>query len=277
MSPVEHHFEQHGPAPERRPHNKISEKMVIYTHRYLDWHTSPGVCFNPVAPATLPGPQRFRAKHILKTYILLYDGRGADAAQFEAKPPSSNVADGLWRSVLRGTRHCADSAGLIYCQLRRCFHRRCNHPDRNRTGPVRHHRDRHRPAVSPYPPQTTGGLSVSRTVVEAGDSITVAGSGFTPNSTVTVSLSARVSAQAMQIAQVSRTLTARIRVVAPGTDVGGNTGGSIIINNDNRVTCTSNATGNCSGLQHRSDRRKHQHQQQQLRQVRIHRQRSQGD
>lgn len=97
------------------------------------------------------------------------------------------------------------------------------------------------PATSPYPP-TTGGLSVSRTVVEAGDSLTVSGSGFAPNSAVSVSLSPRVSAQAMQIAQVSRTLTARIRVVAPGTGVGGNGGGSIVINNDNRVTCTSNAT-----------------------------------
>lgn len=96
------------------------------------------------------------------------------------------------------------------------------------------------PATSPYPP-TTGGLSVSRTVVVAGESIAVAGSGFAPSTTVTVSLSARLSAQAMQIAQVSRTLTARIRVVAPGDGVG-NGGGSVIINNDNRVTCTSNAT-----------------------------------
>jgi hypothetical protein len=96
------------------------------------------------------------------------------------------------------------------------------------------------PLATPYPP-TTGGLSVSRTVVEAGDSITVAGSGFAPSTTVTVSLSARLSAQAMQIAQVSRTLTARIRVVAPGDGVG-NAGGSVIINNDNRVTCTSNAS-----------------------------------
>ena len=96
------------------------------------------------------------------------------------------------------------------------------------------------PAATPYPP-TTGGLSVSSTVVTAGSSITVAGSGFAPNTTVTVSLSARLSAQSMQIAQVSRTLTARIRVVAPGTGVGTG-GGSVIINNDNRVTCTSNAT-----------------------------------
>ena len=96
------------------------------------------------------------------------------------------------------------------------------------------------PAATPYPP-TTGGLSVSSTVVTAGSSITVAGSGFAPNTTVTVSLSARLSAQSMQIAQVSRTLTARIRVVAPGTGVGTG-GGTVIINNDNRVTCTSNAT-----------------------------------
>ncbi len=98
------------------------------------------------------------------------------------------------------------------------------------------------PVASPYPP-TTGGLSVSRTVVEAGDSITVAGSGFTASSTVVVSLSARLSAQAsMTIAQTApRTLTARIRVVAPGTGTG-NAGGSVIINNDNRVTCTSNAS-----------------------------------
>jgi hypothetical protein len=105
------------------------------------------------------------------------------------------------------------------------------------------------PAATPYPP-TTGGLSVSRTVVEAGDSLTVSGSGFAPNTAVVVSLSARLSAASnLTIAQVSRTLTARIRVVAPGTDIGGggNGGGSIVINNDNRVTCTSNATATASG------------------------------
>lgn len=97
------------------------------------------------------------------------------------------------------------------------------------------------PVASPYPPSTTGGLTVSRTVVEAGDSITVSGGGFAPNTTVTVSLSARLSAQSMQIAQVTRVLTARIRVVAPGTGVVPGAG-SVIINNDNTVTCVSNAT-----------------------------------
>lgn len=96
------------------------------------------------------------------------------------------------------------------------------------------------PLASPYPPTTTGGLSVSRTVVEAGDSIVVAGGGFAPNTTVTVRLSARLSAQSMQIAQVTRVLTARIRVVAPGAGVGA--GGSVVINNDNRVSCVSNAS-----------------------------------
>lgn len=104
------------------------------------------------------------------------------------------------------------------------------------------------PLATPYPPTTTGGLSVSRTVVEAGDSITVSGAGFAPNTSVVVGLSARLSAASnLTIAQVSRTLTARIRVVAPGTDVGGgNGGGSVVINNDNRVTCTSNATATAS-------------------------------
>jgi hypothetical protein len=103
------------------------------------------------------------------------------------------------------------------------------------------------PAATPYPPASTGGLSVSRTVVEAGDSITVSGGGFAPNTTVVVSLSARLSAaNNLTIAQVTRTLTARIRVVAPGTDVGGGGGGSIIINNDNRVSCVSNATATAS-------------------------------
>ncbi|CAN5815357.1 hypothetical protein BH23ACT12_BH23ACT12_02910 [soil metagenome] len=97
------------------------------------------------------------------------------------------------------------------------------------------------PVASTYPPTTTGGLTVSRTVVEAGDSITVAGSGFAPGTPVDVSLSARRSAQSMTIAQVSRILTARICVVAPGTGTGIG-GGSVVINNDNRVTCTSNAT-----------------------------------
>lgn len=100
------------------------------------------------------------------------------------------------------------------------------------------------PAATPYPP-TSGGLSVSRTVVDScgSNSITVAGSGFAPSTTVTVSLSPRLSAGAMQIAQVSRTLTATIRVVGcTGVDPGTGAGGSVIINNDNRVTCTSNAS-----------------------------------
>lgn len=108
------------------------------------------------------------------------------------------------------------------------------------------------PVTSPYPPTSTGSLSVSRTVVVAGETITVAGSGFAPNTTVTVRLAFVASADAtLNIAQTTttRTLVARIRVVAPGDgddddEVGG--GGTIIINNDNRVSCTSNATATAS-------------------------------
>ena len=104
------------------------------------------------------------------------------------------------------------------------------------------------PVTGPYPPTSTGSLSVSSNVVVAGQSITVSGGGFTPNSTVTVSLHfvASASDSTFTIAQTTtgpRVLTARIKVVAPGTDLDKDLGGgTTIINNDNRVSCVSNAT-----------------------------------
>jgi hypothetical protein len=95
------------------------------------------------------------------------------------------------------------------------------------------------PATSPYPPTSTGSLAVSKTVVVAGESITVSGSGFAANTPVVVGLSFVASASSnMTIAQTNtlRTLTARIRVVAPGA-VGA--GGNITINNN--ASCTSDA------------------------------------
>lgn len=97
------------------------------------------------------------------------------------------------------------------------------------------------PATSPYPPTSTGSLSVSQTVVVAGQSITVQGSGYAANTPVVVSLSFVASAaNQLQIAQTNtvRTLTARIRVVAPGAPTG-NVGGNITINNN--ASCTSDA------------------------------------
>ena len=43
------------------------------------------------------------------------------------------------------------------------------------------------PTTAPYPP-VTGTLTVSETVVEPGDTITVSGSGYAPNSSVTVTM-----------------------------------------------------------------------------------------
>jgi hypothetical protein len=102
------------------------------------------------------------------------------------------------------------------------------------------------PATSPYPPTSTGSLAVSRTVVVAGESITVSGSGFAANTPVVVTLSFVANAASnMTIAQANtvRTLTARIRVVAPGTGVG-DAGGNITINNN--ASCTSDAKATAS-------------------------------
>ncbi|HEX2178988.1 MAG TPA: hypothetical protein VHL54_05635 [Actinomycetota bacterium] len=103
------------------------------------------------------------------------------------------------------------------------------------------------PATSPYPPTSTGSLAVSANVVQAGQSITVSGSGFAANTPVVVSLSFVANAASnMTIAQTTntvRTLTARIRVVAPGTGVG-DAGGNITINNN--ASCTSDAKATAS-------------------------------
>jgi hypothetical protein len=103
------------------------------------------------------------------------------------------------------------------------------------------------PATSPYPPTSTGSLAVSANVVQAGQSITVSGSGFAANTPVVVGLSFVANAASnMTIAQTTntvRTLTARIRVVAPGTGVG-NAGGNITINNN--ASCTSDAKATAS-------------------------------
>ncbi len=114
------------------------------------------------------------------------------------------------------------------------------------------------PLTSPYPPTSTGGLAVSSTVVVAGQSITVSGGGFSPNTTVTVSLVFVASASngQLQIAQattaVPRTLRARIQVVAPGTGTGTDKGaGNVVINTDNRVSCTSNATATAASNEYR--------------------------
>lgn len=120
------------------------------------------------------------------------------------------------------------------------------------------------PQASPYPPSSSGSLLVSRTVVEAGDTIAVAGGGFAPGSTVSVTLHPVSSASAQfTIAQtnVPRVLTARIQVVddddddddddrdddADNDDDVATGTGSIVINNDNRVSCTSNATAAAAG------------------------------
>lgn len=110
------------------------------------------------------------------------------------------------------------------------------------------------PIATPYPPSTRS-LSVSSTVVVAGQSISVAGGGLAPGSNVTVSLHFVASAgeSGLNIAQATLTtcsLFARIRVVAPGTGVDDDddkaAGGNIVINNDNRVSCVSNATATAS-------------------------------
>lgn len=107
------------------------------------------------------------------------------------------------------------------------------------------------PATSPYPPTSTGSLAVSKTVVVAGESITVSGSGFAANTPVVVTLSFVASASSnMKVAQTTntlRTLTARIRVVAPGTDVVPGAG-NITINNN--ASCTSDAKATAASSYH---------------------------
>jgi len=107
------------------------------------------------------------------------------------------------------------------------------------------------PVTGPYPPPHSGGLAVSATKVVAGQSIAVSGSGFAPNTAVTVTLSPAASSSdsSHKIAATTtlRTLTAHICVVAPGTDLDKDLGGgTTIINNDNRVSCVSNATATAS-------------------------------
>lgn len=96
------------------------------------------------------------------------------------------------------------------------------------------------PVAGAYPPSSTGSLSVSSTVVVAGSSLTASGCGFAANTPVTLSIAFVASASAeFNIAQTvtTRTLTARIRVVAP--EAPGAPAGNITINNN--VSCVSDA------------------------------------
>lgn len=101
----------------------------------------------------------------------------------------------------------------------------------------------------PYPPSgtgsSTGSLSVSSTVVVAGSSLTASGCGFAANTPVTLRIAFVASASAeFNIAQTTttRTLTARIRVVAP--EAQGAPAGNITINNN--VSCVSDAKATAS-------------------------------
>ena len=74
------------------------------------------------------------------------------------------------------------------------------------------------PASTPYPPSSAPSISVDRTVVRAGETVRVTGSGFSPNTTVTLRLE---FVSSFTIAQATQTVTARARiiVVAPGATI----------------------------------------------------------
>lgn len=99
------------------------------------------------------------------------------------------------------------------------------------------------PLVAPYPPTSTGSLSVSSTVVVSGGSLTASGGGFAANTNVVLSLTfvGEAAGTTLRIAQANttRVLAARIKVVAPEKQEGEGEG---TINITNNVSCVSDAT-----------------------------------
>lgn len=112
---------------------------------------------------------------------------------------------------------------------------------------------------SAYPPSPSGSttIAVSSSLVIAGTSVNVFGSGWTPNTPVTLRLELVNFAEAtFSLAQVTETRTARarIRVIGPGGNFfpfGGfnNPQGSnpIIINNNNSSSSSSSASASAGG------------------------------
>lgn len=112
---------------------------------------------------------------------------------------------------------------------------------------------------SAYPPSGSTTIAVSSSLVTAGASVNVFGSGWTPNTTVTLRLELVNLAEAtFSLAQVTETRTARarIRVIRPGGNFGFGgfinppvSGGSnpIIINNNNSSSSSSSAAASAGG------------------------------
>lgn len=114
---------------------------------------------------------------------------------------------------------------------------------------------------SAYPPSgsTSSTIAVSRSLVIAGSSLDVFGSGWTPNTTVTLRLELVNLAEAsFSLAQVTETRTARarIRVIRPGANFlfGGfvnppapGVSNPIIINNNNSSSSSSSAAASAGG------------------------------
>jgi hypothetical protein len=129
------------------------------------------------------------------------------------------------------------------------------------------------PALIPYPPSSAPAISVDRTVVRAGESVRVFGSGFSSNTTITLRLE---FVSSFTIAQLfpTQTVTARARifVVGPGATIPppifrdiirgvpvpvpvavpvfagqADRGGPIVVNNNNSSSSSSSAAASAGG------------------------------
>jgi hypothetical protein len=129
------------------------------------------------------------------------------------------------------------------------------------------------PTSTPYPPSSTPTISVDRTVVRAGETVGVFGSGFSPNTSVTLRLE---FISTFTIAQATQTVTARARIIVVGPGVVipppnfpllpgiirqpipvpvpipvpisvGDGGGPIVVNNNNSSSSSSSAAAAAGG------------------------------
>ena len=130
-----------------------------------------------------------------------------------------------------------------------------------------------RPSSTPYPPSSAAACSVDRSLVRPGETIRVFGSGFSPNTSVTLRL---VFVSSFTIAQATQSVTtdcARITVASPTATIppqpifpiigrdrpvpfpvpvpvvigGGDRGGPIIVNNNNSSSSSSSAAASAGG------------------------------
>ncbi|MEX2552509.1 MAG: hypothetical protein WD627_05875 [Actinomycetota bacterium] len=123
------------------------------------------------------------------------------------------------------------------------------------------------PVATPYPVSSSPTISVSRSAVFAGETVQVTGSGWSPNTTVTLRLElVNLTEATFSLAQTTQTVTARARIqviavgatLSPGditrnififnglTDPGGRSG-PIIVNNNNSSSSSSSAAASAGG------------------------------